>query len=164
MFDKDLLLSIGQELKDKGLSVAVAESVTSGLLQCAFSNIPDASGFFQGGITAYNIGQKCRHLLVEPLHAIANDSVSEKVAQDLASNVCGLFTSNYGIGIVGYAATMPEKNIHSLFAYFAIAYEGKIIREGKITTEAKQGFPAQQFYTDTVLREFLSTIKTNPEK
>lgn len=161
MFDKDILLTIGQELKDKGLSVAVAESVTSGLLQCAFSNIPDASGFFQGGITAYNVGQKCRHLLVEPLHAIANDSVSEKVAQDLATNVCGLFTSNYGIGIVGYAATMPEKNINSLYAYFAIAYEGKIIREGKITTEAEEGFPAQLYYTEALLREFLSGLKAN---
>jgi len=164
MFDKDLLFTIGQELKDKGLSVSMAESVTSGLLQCAFSNIPDASGFFQGGITAYNVGQKCRHLLVEPLHAIANDSVSEKVAQDLATNVCRLFTSNYGIGIVGYAATMPEKNINSLYAYFAIAYEGNIIQAGKITTEAEEGFPAQLYYTESLLREFLSGLKTNKKR
>ena len=161
MFDKDLLFQIGGRLKEKGLSVSVAESVTSGLLQCAFSNIPNASGFFQGGITAYNVGQKCRHLLVEPLHAIANDSVSEKVAQDLACNVCALFTSNYGIGIVGYAATMPEKNIHSLFAYFAIAFEGKIIHEGKITTEAEEGFPAQLYFTESVLKEFLSCLERN---
>jgi nicotinamide-nucleotide amidase len=159
MFDKNLLFKIGDQLKGKGQSIAVAESVTSGLLQCAFSNIPDASNFFQGGITAYNVGQKCRHLLVEPLHAIANDSVSEKVAQDLASNVCNLFTSNYGIGIVGYAATMPEKKINSLFAFFAISFEGKIIHKGKITTEAEEGFPAQHYYTESVLKEFLSILK-----
>ena len=159
MFDKDLLFQIGGQLKEKGLSVSVAESVTSGLLQCAFSNIPDASGFFQGGITAYNVGQKCRHLLVEPLHAIANDSVSEKVAQDLAANVCKLFTSNYGIGIVGYAATMPEKNVHSLFSFFAIAHEGKIIHEGKITSGTEEGFPAQHYFTESVLKEFLSILK-----
>jgi nicotinamide-nucleotide amidase len=164
MFDKELLFNIGKQLKDKGLSIAVAESVTSGLLQCAFSNIPDASGFFQGGITAYNVGQKCRHLLVEPLHAIANDSVSEKVAQDLASNVCSLFTSNYGIGIVGYAARMPEKNIHSLFAYFAIAFEGKIIREGKITSDADEGFATQLIFTEALLKEFLSILQTSPGK
>src|SRR6476620_12739353 len=114
MFNKDSLNEIGEILRNKKQSVAVAESVTSGLLQAALSNAKDAACFFQGGITAYNVGQKCRHLLVEPLHAIANDSVSEKVAKDLANNVCNLFTSNYGIGIVGYAATMPEKNIHSL--------------------------------------------------
>lgn len=147
-------------MKDKGLSVSVAESVTSGLLQCAFSNIPDASGFFQGGMTVYNVGQKCRHLLVEPLHAIACDSVSEKVAQDLAKNVCKLFTSNYGIGIVGYAARVPEKGIRSLYSFFAIAFEGKIIQTGKIETDAEEGFPAQQFYTETVLKNFLSGLQT----
>lgn len=161
MFDKTILFTIGQQMKDKGLSVAVAESVTSGLLQCAFSNIPDASGFFQGGITTYNIGQKCRHLLVEPLHAIACDSVSEKVAQDLAMNVCTLFTSNYGIGIVGYAARVPEKGVRSLYSFFAIAFDGKIVQTGKIETDAEEGFPAQQYYTETVLRKFLSNLGTH---
>lgn len=161
MFDKDLLFSIREQVKEKGISVAVAESVTSGLLQCAFSNIPDAASFFQGGITAYNVGQKCRHLLVEPLHALACDSVSEKMAQDLARNVCPLFTSDYGIGIVGYAARVPEKNINDLFCFFAVALEGKIIKSGKITTEAEEGFPAQLFYTDAVLRQFLTVVSSN---
>lgn len=159
MFDKDLLFSIGQKLKDKEVSVAVAESVTSGLLQCAFSNIPDASTFFQGGLTVYNVGQKCRHLLVEPLHAIACNSVSGKVAQDLARNVCHLFTSNYGLGIVGYAARMPEKGIHSLHSFFAIAFEGKIVKEGKIIADTEEGFAAQSFYTETVLRNLLSLLE-----
>jgi PncC family amidohydrolase len=161
MFDKDLLFQIGGRLKEKGLSVAVAESVTSGLLQCAFSNIPDASEIFQGGITAYNVGQKCRHLLVEPLHAIACDSVSEKVAMDLAKNVCTLFTSNYGIGIVGYAATMPEKNVNSLFSFFAIVSEGKILETGQITTEAEEGFPAQLYYTEVILKKFRALLTSH---
>lgn len=161
MFDKKLLFSIGDQVKKKQHSVAVAESVTSGLLQCAFSNIPDASLFFQGGMTVYNVGQKCRHLLVEPLHAIACNSVSERVAQDLAHNVCKLFTSNYGIGIVGYAATVPKKNIHSLFAFYAIAFEGKIVKAEKITTKEEEGFPAQTFYTETVLQNFLLILETS---
>lgn len=73
LFDKKLIDSIGTKLKDKNQSVAVAESATGGLLQTAFSNATGASLFFQGGITAYNIGQKCRHLLVEhcmPLNVI----------------------------------------------------------------------------------------------
>ncbi|HEY2725901.1 MAG TPA: CinA family protein, partial [Parafilimonas sp.] len=70
MFDKKLIDDIGNKLKEKNQSIAAAESVTGGLLQAAFSNAKAASFFFQGGITTYNIGQKCRHLLVEPLHAI----------------------------------------------------------------------------------------------
>src|SRR5690349_25018625 len=127
MFDKKLIDDIGNKLKEKNRSIAVAESVTGGLLQAAFSNANQASFFFQGGITTYNLGQKCRHLLVEPLHAIECNCVSEKIAQEMSKNVCDLFLSDYGIGITGYAAKMPEKNINELFAYYAIALKNEII-------------------------------------
>ena len=48
-------------------TIAVAESVTAGLLQGAFSQATDARLFFQGGITAFNVGQKCRWLYVQSI-------------------------------------------------------------------------------------------------
>ena len=152
MFDKKLIDDIGNKLKEKNQSVAVAESVTSGLLQAAFSNAKEASFYFQGGITAYNIGQKCRHLLVEPLHAIECNCVSEQVSQQMSKHVCDLFLSDYGIGITGYAARLPEKNINDLFAYYSISLKDKIIESGKITTDTEEGLPAQLFYIDYVLK------------
>jgi len=154
MFDKKLIDDIGNKLKEKNQSIAVAESVTGGLLQAAFSNANQASFFFQGGITAYNIGQKCRHLLVEPLHAIECNCVSELIAQQMSKYVCDLFLSDYGIGITGYAARLPEKNINDLFAYYSISLKDKIIESGKITTDAEEGLPAQLFYIDYVLKIF----------
>jgi nicotinamide-nucleotide amidase len=50
MFNKVLLDEIAQILIKKKQSVAVAESVTSGLLQAAFSNAEEASLFFQGAL------------------------------------------------------------------------------------------------------------------
>ncbi len=47
--------------------LAIAESVTSGFLQAAFSTAQDASLFFEGGITTYNIDQEERHLFGQPL-------------------------------------------------------------------------------------------------
>jgi len=47
-------------------TLAVAESVTSGHLQAAFSSADQATNFFQGGITAYNVGQKARQLCYKP--------------------------------------------------------------------------------------------------
>ncbi len=158
VFDKNLIDSIGTKLKKNNQSIAVAESVTSGLVQAAFSNADGASFFFQGGITAYNIGQKSRHLLVEPLHAIECNCVSKKISQQMALNVCDLFVSDYGIGITGYAATVPEKNINELFAYYAIAASGKILDSGKIITSAEEGLPAQLFYVNQVLVIFNKTI------
>ncbi|MBV9961508.1 MAG: CinA family protein [Parafilimonas sp.] len=158
MFDKELLNEIASILKNKKCSVAVAESVTSGLLQAAFSNAEGASFIFQGGITAYNIGQKSRHLLVEPLHAIECNCVSEKIAQQMSKHVCSMFLSDYGIGTTGYAATIPEKNINELFAYYSICHNNEIIDSGIIKTDKEQGFPAQFYYTQTVLEKFKNCL------
>jgi len=49
LFDLTTLKAIGNKLKAKKQTVALAESVTSGLLQFAFSQIPDARLFLQGG-------------------------------------------------------------------------------------------------------------------
>jgi PncC family amidohydrolase len=158
-FNKKLIDLIGVKLKNKNLSVAVAESVTSGLLQAAFSNADGASFFFQGGITAYNIGQKCRHLLVEPLHAIECNCVSEKVSQQIAVNISNLFVSDYGIGITGYAEKLPEKNIHDLFAYYAISSNENIINSGRIVSNEEEGLATQLFFVNNVLKTFNELLK-----
>jgi len=158
MFDKKLIDSVGQKFKDNNQSIAIAESVTGGLLQAAFSNAAEASLFFQGGITTYNLGQKCRHLLVEPLHAMEYNCVSEKIAQEMSKNVCDLFLSDYGIGITGYAAKMPEKNINELFAYYAIALKNEIIECGKITSTAEEGLATQLSYIHIVLKKLDSIL------
>jgi nicotinamide mononucleotide (NMN) deamidase PncC len=62
-------------------TVAIAESATAGLIMSNFSAAKNASFFFQGGITVYNLGQKTRHLNIEPIHADAANCVSERIAQ-----------------------------------------------------------------------------------
>ena len=159
MFDRDLIKKIAARLKQNNETIAVAESVTAGLMQAALASATDASSFFQGGITAYNIGQKCRHLSVEPIHALECDCVSEKVSKEMCAQVCYLFATDYGIGITGYSARMPEKNINELFAYFAIAFKGKVVLSEKILTNKDEGLPAQLFYIDTVLQKLDDHIR-----
>src|SRR5688572_23353288 len=118
---RDLLLERKQ-------TVAVAESVTAGHLQVAFSMAERASEFFQGGITTYNLGQKARHLHVDPIHALSCDSVSEIVAAQMANHVTRLFMSDWGIAITGYASQVPEENIYDLFACYSFyARDSKIL-------------------------------------
>jgi nicotinamide-nucleotide amidase len=63
-------------------SVAFAESVTSGHLQADFSLAANATEFFQGGITTYNLDQKCKHLNIDPIHAEASNCISEKIGAE----------------------------------------------------------------------------------
>ncbi len=108
-------------------TVAVAESVTSGHLQAALSLAENARQFYQGGITTYNLGQKSRHLQVEPIHALDCNCVSEQVAAQMAVEVARLFSATYGLSVTGYAAEVPERNIHRPFAFFSISKEGQTV-------------------------------------
>jgi nicotinamide-nucleotide amidase len=134
-------------------TIAVAESVTSGLLQLAFSTAERALEFYQGGITTYNLGQKSRHLLINPVHAVACNCVSEKVAADMALNICKLFTSDWGIGITGYASPVPESG-NKLFAYYAIAWHAAVIKAKRIEAEKNTPLNVQLLYARSLLKDF----------
>lgn len=158
LFDQTELGEIRKILMARHETVAVAESVTSGLVQAAFGSTPDSSSFYQGGITAYNLGQKCRHLLVEPIHAGDVNCVSEKVAATMAEQVCHMFSSHWGLGITGYAAPVPESG-NKLFAYYSVAYKGKHLVIKKIEAVRQDPFQLQLLYTKYLLIEFLSLLK-----
>ena len=133
-----------------GQTVAVAESVTAGLVQLSFAQAEMASDFFQGGITVYNIGQKYKHLQVEPIHALQCNCVSLKVTTEMALHVRNLFNSQWGIGITGYATPVPESG-NKIFAYYAIANEKKLVSKGKLIPDKKNPFEVQLFYTRSVI-------------
>lgn len=158
-YDIHLINKASRLLQNEEATIAVAESVTSGHLQAAFSLAENAISIFQGGITTYNIGQKCRHLLVEPIHALAVNCVSQKVAEQMAIGVCGLFKSSYGIGITGYASPVPEKNIHRLFAFVTIAKGNKIIESKKIHSSEKKPIDVQKDYTQQAIVLLFDTLQ-----
>lgn len=150
IFNEHILKKIGQKLLKRQEAIAVGESVTAGLLQFAFSNIPDAAKFLLGGLTAFNIGQKYKHLRVEPLHALEADCVSEKVAAEMAVNICGSFSSDWGIGVTGYASPVPQSG-EKLFAFYAIIYKQKLISKGKIIARHRNPPEVQLFYVNYIL-------------
>src|SRR5215216_6446311 len=151
LYYENIIEEIKKILIDGKLTLSVAESVTSGHLQAAFSCAKDASKFFQGGITAYNAGQKCRHLNIEPISALDNDCVTGKVACEMAVQVNALFISDFGISITGYASREPEKDVNDLFAFFAVAQKNNILVCEKITTTAEEGLNAQVDFANQVI-------------
>lgn len=157
--DKFLINKIGATLIKKKKTVAVAESVTAGNVQAALSLAKDARKFFQGGITAYNLGQKARHLDIEPIEAEASNCVSEVVAKQMAKRICESFLTDYGIGITGYASTVPEEGITKLFAFVCIATKTKNIVMKKISCPKMSPHRAQHFYTEEVLKLFEKAIR-----
>jgi nicotinamide-nucleotide amidase len=135
-------------------TLAVAESLTCGRVQAAIGAISGASDFFLGGITAYTIEHKVRHLGVDRATAEACDAVSPAVAGQMAIGACRLFGSDLAVATTGYAEPWPARGIAHPLAYWAIAYAGAVVREGR-TERPGLGRVAMQ---DAVVAEVLAAL------
>lgn len=164
LYDESSLEKIRDWFIAHEVTISVAESVTSGHLQAALSSAENAMQFYQGGITAYNGGQKTRHLRVEPIYALDNDCVSQRVAEQMAVGSNHLFISDYAVAITGYASPQPKEGITSLFAFVAVAKGQKVIHAKRITSAKKNPSDAQVDYTNQVLRMLVGALKMDGEE
>src|SRR4051794_34997560 len=108
IYNEESINAIKDILVNREETISMAESVTGGHLQAAFSAGVGAANYFQGGITAYNLGQKSRHLRIDPILGDKANCVAAKIANTMALEVCNMFSSDYGIAITGYASIVPE--------------------------------------------------------
>jgi PncC family amidohydrolase len=162
LIDDRALDDIKEYLIDRNETLAVAESVTGGILQTAFTSAIDASLFFQGGITVYNLGQKARHLHINSIHAEACNCVSDTVATEMAVGVCSLFSSHWGIAVTGYATMDPEIKMDQPFAHFAIAHMGKIRKTACLKHPEANPQLIQYFYVNEIIQTLLNMLRNNP--
>lgn len=148
------LTTISKYLLARKETLAVAESVTSGLVMATFSLAKNATQFFQGGITAYNLGQKTRHLSVDPILAEEANCVSEYVSEKMSIEVAKTFCSQWGLGITGYAVPVPALKIKFCYAFFTLSYNGSIVLSSRIDTKLKGQAVVQTYFVKKVLKEF----------
>ena len=157
-FQQNLLEYISQSLMTTDETISIAESVTSGCLQLAFSQMPNASMFYKGGMTTYSLPEKVSLLKVNRKEAEECDCVSENIAQTMALNVAKLYESDWAIATTGYCT--PNRNSgYKIFAYFAFSYKGEIILTKKLELHHKtQALNAQLYYTEFILGCFKSEL------
>jgi nicotinamide-nucleotide amidase len=158
-YNKQNIAIFKRKLVAKKRTVAVAESVTGGHLQAAISSADDASMFFHGGITAYNLGQKARHLKINTIAAEKCNCVSKEVAIEMAFGVVELFSSDMGISITGYATPLPEEDINKIFAWGAIVLNDKLISSFRITSKLDDPLEVQIDYANQVIIKAIKSLK-----
>ena len=92
---------VGELLKEKSLSVAVAESCTGGGIGQALTRIAGASAYFKGGDIVYTPEAKCARLGVSPATIATFEVVSAEVVREMAIGARKNFNSTYGLSITG---------------------------------------------------------------
>src|SRR3990172_9294951 len=98
-----LAADIAARLKERGETIAVAESSTGGLISAALLAVPGASSYFLGGAVVYT--RKARELLMDlPREAVAGmRSASEPYALLLARTASQRFSASWGLAETGAA-------------------------------------------------------------
>jgi PncC family amidohydrolase len=112
--DTKLEVMIGDWLREHGLSLAVAESCTGGLIGHRLTNVPASSTYYMGSITAYAYQAKVNLLKVKWETLEAHGAVSDETVGEMASGVRRAMEADIGLsvsGIAGPTGGTPEKPV-----------------------------------------------------
>lgn len=108
------------ELRRRGESLAVAESLTGGGLGEAITSVPGSSDVFVGGVIAYRLSTK-EALLKVPKSLIEEFGVvSEEVAVAMAEGVRELLGSTWAIATTGVAGPGPSEGVAAGTVWIAV--------------------------------------------
>ena len=113
--EKELLEEvIGNLLKERGMTLAVAESCTGGLVSDMLTNISGSSGYFERGIVSYSNAAKVEILKVNEDMIAENGAVSIEVARQMAEGVKSISGTDFGLsttGIMGPTGATADKPV-----------------------------------------------------
>lgn len=103
------LVALLDLLRNRGATLATAESLTGGQLAALVTAVPGASSVFRGGVVAYASDVKVSVLGV-PTSVVAHDGVvSGSCATAMASGVRRLLGATYAISTTGVAGPDPQE-------------------------------------------------------
>lgn len=120
--DGNLEVVVDDLLRSRGLTLALSESCTGGLLGHRITNVSGSSDYFQGAIVAYASELKRELLGVREETLAEHGAVSEETAREMARGARRLLEADLGISITGIAGPTggtPEKPVG--LVYIALA-------------------------------------------
>lgn len=116
---------LADQLKEKKLTIAAAESLTGGLFLGELTAIPGMSTHIKGGIVCYTNEVKKQILGVKSDTLSKYGAVSSECAKELAENVRNLCRSDIGISFTGVAGPDSLEGHEPGTVFLAIAAEGQ---------------------------------------
>lgn len=112
----------GRMLKEKNLSLAVAESCTGGYVSHLVTSVPGSSEYFYGGIVAYSNEIKINELAVDRNTIEQHGAVSEATVREMAEKVRSKFKCDIGAatsGIAGPGGGTSDKPVGTVWIAYA---------------------------------------------
>ncbi len=113
-------------LKQKGATIAVAESCTGGLISSRITDVSGASDYFEAGLVVYSNGAKERLLSVPRELLETKGAVSAEVAGKMAEGVRAAMGVDIGVSVTGIAGPgggTAEKPVGTVYIGLATGEE-----------------------------------------
>ncbi|HZY09953.1 MAG TPA: nicotinamide-nucleotide amidohydrolase family protein, partial [Bacteroidota bacterium] len=101
--DETLEEIVGRLLRERKLTIAIAESCTGGIIAHRISNVPGCSEYFERGIIAYSNQSKIDILQVPQELIEKHGAVSEEVVKSMALGVRQIAETDIGLSTTGIA-------------------------------------------------------------
>jgi CDP-diacylglycerol--glycerol-3-phosphate 3-phosphatidyltransferase len=101
--EPSLSADLGGLLRASGLSVAVAESCTGGMVGATITDEPGSSAYFVGGVIAYSDALKESELGVPAQTLEKSGAVSREVAEAMAQGARARYGTSLAVGVTGIA-------------------------------------------------------------
>jgi nicotinamide-nucleotide amidase len=117
---------IGVMLREKGETLATAESCTGGYIAHKITEIPGSSDYFLGSVVAYSNEIKRDVLGVSEKDLEDYGAVSEPVIRQMAEGVRRKFGADYALatsGIAGPGGGTPEKPVGTIWIALATPHK-----------------------------------------
>ncbi len=111
-------------LTASGQTVAVAESLTGGLVAAALTEVAGASAVIRGGVLAYATDLKAGVLGVDEVLLAQTGPVDAEVAGQMAGGVRALMRATYGLATTGVAGPGEVDGKPVGTVYIAVAGPG----------------------------------------
>jgi nicotinamide-nucleotide amidase len=141
---------LGEELRDREETIAVAESCTGGLVGGAITAVPGSSDYFDRGFVTYAYGAKQAELGVSRESLDEHGAVSAPVAREMARGARDVAGTTWGVattGVAGPTGGTPEKPVGTV--YVGVAYAAPWGTKGSYTTADRHEFEGDR----TTVRE-----------
>lgn len=123
--NETFMSTVGEMLAQRGLTLAVMESCTGGLLSDEITNVPGSSRYFRGGIVSY--ATEVKELMgVDPAVIARHGVISNETAAAMAAAVRDRLLADIGIGITGVAGPESQEGKPVGEVHIAIDGGGKL--------------------------------------
>ncbi len=114
--------TLGRTLKDRGETIAVAETTTGGIISSKIVSVSGSYVYFDQGIVAYSKTSKIETLGLDPAVLDEFGAVSAEAAKALAEAVRSMSGATYGLAETGIAGPIRGRSPKPVgAAYIALA-------------------------------------------